>query len=919
MCDQVSTTDSWTLTSANPFAALSSSHEETPETGVPVFREIVGTTVKFCPVIGSDMLIKEDPDKNVTLMTKNICISMMQEYGEKKSLEELRLEDYEASRKTGTGTNAVEVDFGGFRKPVPPDSETISALSVGTQTDAAPSFLSWPKYEGLFGGSGLFPASMFNANPVGTTVKFAPVTGTDTAMRNAATTNIATKTFCISMMREYGEKKSMEELRLEDYEANRKTGTVTGTPMGMSGQAGGLFGPSPPSLFNSVKASVGTTVKFAPVMGTDTVMKFGLNTNIQTKNFCISMMKEYEEQKSMEELRLEDYQANRKTGSASAPSVGINIQTHQPAASGGNNGSFIFAPSANQTSFVPSSDQHSSGQPAVSESQSANLSFFGSPLGKPAASQPPGTSTSVFGSPSGQPAVTPFFTGSSGATFGTFGSPAQNTTPGTSSGVFTGQPAPAAATGGLFAGGSIFGGSIFGGSVQPPRSQPSSNFGSPAQNRIPFANSSIFTGQPAQAAATGGLFGGSRIFGSSAQPPRSQHSSTFGSSVQNTTPGTNSYAFPGQPAQGAASGGLFCGSNIFGSSVPPPCYQPSSTFGSPAQGTTPGANNGGFTGQPAQAASAGGRFYGDSTFGGQSSNIFGCFAQNTTPARNTFASGSQSTQPPATGGLFSGGSTFGGSAQPGPSSFFGSTAQNTTPRRNSFAFRSQSAQPSAAGWPSNGGSYGFGLGAPVQPPRSQSSSFFGSTAQNTTLGASLFDRPAQPATGGSSNGGSYGFSFGAPVQPPRSQSSSLFGSTAQNTTPAANTSGLFGQPAPPAATAGSSSGGSYGFGFGAPVQPSHSQPSVFSGPTAQNTTGTNTSGLFGQPQQPAATAGFSFGNPNLPGYGSYTAYPPGHVFDQPRAAAAGLPGQAAAAAPLFRINITANAAGNGFVVEFLPN
>lgn len=55
----------------------------------------------------------------------------------------------------------------------------------------------------------------------GTTIKFVPVTGSDTFVKNSVTQSINIKHLCITCMREY-EGKSLEELRFEDYVANRK-------------------------------------------------------------------------------------------------------------------------------------------------------------------------------------------------------------------------------------------------------------------------------------------------------------------------------------------------------------------------------------------------------------------------------------------------------------------------------------------------------------------------------------------------------------------------------------------------------------------------------------------------------------------------------------------------------------------------
>ncbi|VDK39436.1 unnamed protein product [Gongylonema pulchrum] len=87
---------------------------------------------------------------------------------------------------------------------------------------------------------------------------------------------------------------------------------------------GGLFG----SGFGASSVT-GTTVKFEPPSGTDTMIRNGTNQTISTKHMCISAMKQYES-KSLEELRCEDYLANRKGPQSGGITFG---QTSQPSTS----------------------------------------------------------------------------------------------------------------------------------------------------------------------------------------------------------------------------------------------------------------------------------------------------------------------------------------------------------------------------------------------------------------------------------------------------------------------------------------------------------------------------------------------------------------------------------------------------------
>lgn len=72
-----------------------------------------------------------------------------------------------------------------------------------------------------------------------------------------------------------------------------------------------LFGASKQSIDIKVTVPNGSAIKFEPVSGNDFVIKNGRQKPVSTLNFCITAMEQYES-KSLEELRMEDYAANRK-------------------------------------------------------------------------------------------------------------------------------------------------------------------------------------------------------------------------------------------------------------------------------------------------------------------------------------------------------------------------------------------------------------------------------------------------------------------------------------------------------------------------------------------------------------------------------------------------------------------------------
>lgn len=122
-----------------------------------------------------------------------------------------------------------------------------------TQNTATPLFgqTSTTNSGGLFGSTSAFGSPQ--TAQTGTVVKFTPVSGTDTMIKNRVTHSISTRHHCITFMKEY-ESKSLEELRYEDYLSGRKGNPQQPPPasnlfgqMGTTtvGNTSNLFGATP--------------------------------------------------------------------------------------------------------------------------------------------------------------------------------------------------------------------------------------------------------------------------------------------------------------------------------------------------------------------------------------------------------------------------------------------------------------------------------------------------------------------------------------------------------------------------------------------------------------------------------------------------------------------------------------------------
>lgn len=381
---------------------------------------------------------------------------------------------------------------------------------------------------------------------------------------------------------------------------------------------GGLFNTGATTSAFGQSQQTGTAIaKFQAPTETDTLVKGSSTQYVQTKQQCITFMKEYAE-KSLEELRIEDYAANRKGPQqqagglfgSSAPSTGMFGQSQpQPTT-----GLFGQQPQQQSTGLFGSSTMGSTPTFGAANTSSGFGSttggLFGKPLSTPATTAPSfgtfGTTQSSgfgFNKPIGQ--ATPSLFGQPATPAPTFGQPQTQNTFGTTS--TFGQPAQ---------------NSLFGGATSSATPAPA--FGTLGTTSTAGNTGFNFGSSAPTQNTTGGLFG-------TAKP-------TFGASTGFGAAPATSNAFTGFGTANQSTGMINClnlkkklfkisqsTGGLFGSAAKPPAFglsqpTPAPTFGQPAGGSLFGSStaqpSGGLFGSSTNTTGGGGLFGTSQPFGG---------------------------------------------------------------------------------------------------------------------------------------------------------------------------------------------------------------------------------------------------------------------------------------------------------------
>ncbi|XP_063392013.1 nuclear pore complex protein Nup98-Nup96 [Cydia fagiglandana] len=325
------------------------------------------------------------------------------------------------------------------------------------------------------------------------------------------------------------------------------------TLFGAAPAAGGMFGQQPAmggtlfgnntGGFGQQQTATGTAhAKYNPVVGTDVVVKSGTSQNINIKHHCITCMKEYEN-KSLEELRLEDYTAGRKGAQGGGVFGFSQPQENKPLFGGSTFGApattsaGVFGGGALGASSAGFGNTSTFSFGGGAQNTTQTNSLFGA--SKPAFGATSTVGTGLFGATTTQ---TPTF-GTTTSTFGGFGT---NTATQPSTGLFGAKPAttgfgatPSSGFGSFGAGGGLFGAKP---AAQPPA------FGQTA----PAFGSLNTSGFGTTTSTSGGLFGANNTFGKPAtQPTFGFNQPTLGGGL-----GTNTFqAKPAGPAFGSLGGG----------------------------------------------------------------------------------------------------------------------------------------------------------------------------------------------------------------------------------------------------------------------------------------------------------------------------------------------------------------------------